>query len=366
MPASAVARHRDAVVEAAEAADDSTDLLAVLAERIGRLVPYDGACWFGTDPTTLFASLPVRIENITSGHCQTYWQREFLVEDLLLFRDLAAQERPAGTLLGASDGLPARSARYRGFLAPQGYEDELRFVFREADSTWGLVALMRHPDQPAFTPQETAFVASLSQPLAGVLRRRTLLEQSQTATGLDGPGVVTFDDQMQLTSLNDNADAWFDDLGAGETFPGEMPVAVQTVMAHARAVAQGRQRGSAMLRVRCRSGRWATLHASCTRNVDGSAGPTVVIIERSVPSHLRPIFEQAYGLSPREQQVTAHLARGASTAAIAAQLYLSEHTVRDHVKSILAKVGVGSRGELVAKLFAEHVEPGIHETPVHF
>ena len=34
--------------------------------------------------------------------------------------------------------------------------------------------------------------------------------------------------------------------------------------------------------------------------------------------------------------------------------------MRDHLKAIFAKVGVASRGELVAKLFAEHYYPGIH------
>jgi hypothetical protein len=33
------------------------------------------------------------------------------------------------------------------------------------------------------------------------------------------------------------------------------------------------------------------------------------------------------------------------------------HTVRDHVKAIFQKVGVSSRGGLVAKLFAEYYEP---------
>ena len=32
-------------------------------------------------------------------------------------------------------------------------------------------------------------------------------------------------------------------------------------------------------------------------------------------------------------------------------------TVRDHVKAIVAKVGVTSRGELVARLFADYYEP---------
>jgi DNA-binding CsgD family transcriptional regulator len=59
----------------------------------------------------------------------------------------------------------------------------------------------------------------------------------------------------------------------------------------------------------------------------------------------------AYGLSPREQEVSRLLAGGASTSGIAAELSLSVFTVRDHIKSLFTKVGVASRGELVARLF---------------
>jgi DNA-binding NarL/FixJ family response regulator len=50
---------------------------------------------------------------------------------------------------------------------------------------------------------------------------------------------------------------------------------------------------------------------------------------------------------------------------MAEELVLSAHTVRDHVKAIFQKVGVSSRGELVAKLFAEHYEPVHVEDVVH-
>jgi len=62
----------------------------------------------------------------------------------------------------------------------------------------------------------------------------------------------------------------------------------------------------------------------------------------------------AYGLTDRERKVTALVAQGLSTNAIAQRLYLAPYTVQDHLKSIFERVGVGSRGELVARLYLDH------------
>lgn len=52
-------------------------------------------------------------------------------------------------------------------------------------------------------------------------------------------------------------------------------------------------------------------------------------------------------LSAREQEVTRALATGASNEQIARQLFLSENTVKTHVKSVLAKLGVPDRVHVV-------------------
>ncbi|HSJ92094.1 MAG TPA: helix-turn-helix transcriptional regulator [Ilumatobacter sp.] len=64
----------------------------------------------------------------------------------------------------------------------------------------------------------------------------------------------------------------------------------------------------------------------------------------------------------RETAVTLLLVRGMTAKEIAADLGISQHTVRDHTKAVFEKAEVDSRGELVAKLFAAHVLESFHGT----
>jgi ATP/maltotriose-dependent transcriptional regulator MalT len=54
------------------------------------------------------------------------------------------------------------------------------------------------------------------------------------------------------------------------------------------------------------------------------------------------------GLSPRERDVLHQLARGATYADMAANLYLSENTIKTHVSALYAKLAVGRRSEALA------------------
>lgn len=57
-------------------------------------------------------------------------------------------------------------------------------------------------------------------------------------------------------------------------------------------------------------------------------------------------------LGARELEVLGELARGRRNRDIAERLHISESTVKFHVANILAKLGVGSRGEAAARFHA--------------
>jgi len=66
--------------------------------------------------------------------------------------------------------------------------------------------------------------------------------------------------------------------------------------------------------------------------------------------HANGAMEQTEGLSAREREVFAGVARGLRNREIAALLGISPATVRNHVQSIIQKLGVRSKLEALAKV----------------
>ena len=215
---------------------------------------------------------------------------------------------------------------------------------------WGTITLWRREGGPPFTAQETALVAGLSAPLGEALRRHA--RPSDELGGPmehDEPGLLLFDRDGQVVSVNDEARLWLSELpaepGVATDHGVDIPVWMLITMFRASAIRHGAGDGTARTHVRTRR-RWLVSHASCLRQSDGSIGETALVIEPAQPTAIAPIVVEAYDLSDREQQIIRLIARGAGTTEIADELFLSRHTIHDHVKTIFSKADVSSRGEL--------------------
>jgi DNA-binding NarL/FixJ family response regulator len=96
---------------------------------------------------------------------------------------------------------------------------------------------------------------------------------------------------------------------------------------------------------------------------DGLLDPAITrrLVERYARSQpaLGGVADELSELTPRELEVLSLLARGRSNAEIAAELYLSEATVKTHVSRILAKLDLRDRVQAVVLAYESGlVQPG--------
>ncbi|WP_159843568.1 helix-turn-helix transcriptional regulator [Nocardia sp. CY41] len=339
------------------AASDAVRLFAVTSDRLRRIAPFDAAVWVATDPINGLTAAPVRIENLQQGGCGIYWESEFLADAVNPFRHLTKSPVPAAGLREATGDRPLSSPLYRDFMRPRGFDDELRAVFRVDGRPWGQLSLFRERGRAPFRAEEIAMVGSLSSPMAQRLRAYAQSAEPPRRSS-DTPGMLLFDRAGNLASINDEARRFLADMPPGPraaTPSGidlPLPVWIRSTVGRARETG-----GNARIRMRAVTGGWLVCHASCLRGADGTAEMTAMTIGPAPVSEIATLVIAAYELTSREREVTELIARGLSTTEIASRLFLSPHTVRDHVKTIFQKVSVASRGELVAKLYTEHYEP---------
>ena len=79
----------------------------------------------------------------------------------------------------------------------------------------------------------------------------------------------------------------------------------------------------------------------------------VTVTAPSEPARPSPeAVRERHGLTRREAEVAILLAEGLSNAALADRLFISPHTVRHHVESVLAKLEVTSRAAVATRLLA--------------
>jgi len=326
------------------------DLFTRVSGQLRRAVGFRTAGWMRLDPRTLLP-MPGMLLQAEHDRVGRMIHNEYCEPDVVKFRYLARARVPAQSLWQATGGEPHRSTRYRTILADLGNGDDVRMVFRSGSNVWGSACLARTAADPPFSPPDIAFLARVGEPVARGLRLSHLLAGDHSA-GLAASGVLILGDDDSIISLTEAARHWLAQLPPEHARGLDLSAAILSAASRARALAAGRAgTGIPEGRVRTSAGTWLRVHAA--RLAPGSphgTGQTAVILEPAKAADLSPLILDLHGLTSRERQITQLLLRGLATADIAKMLFISRHTLSDHMKAIFDKLGVSSRPELTALL----------------
>lgn len=260
------------------------------------------------------------------------------------FFDLELSAEPCSMRRMSATGGTARALRLRDdrsqvlsvLAGAHGFHDELRGVFPAGGVAWGGVSLWLREGE--FAEDDELLLDEVSDTV-GALLRDAVLASLDIGPGLPGArGMLLVEDGNVVGS-------GLDQVGIGHELVDSEFVQYRQVD-HLLALAARNPRFSTVIHTP--DGSW--LSAQGTELGDGRVA---IMLTTATPAELLGPLVAGAGLTEREIEVTRLLCRGLSDAEIAAELFLSPHTVHDHVRAVRRKLGVRSRAAVAARVFRD-------------
>jgi DNA-binding CsgD family transcriptional regulator len=354
------ARRGEKIEQLADASISSEEVRSEAICHLREILGFERWCWPVSDPVSLLQH---------SGVGQTdYWSK--LPTQLILDQceipvsksALAKAKTPAVSLHAQTHGDMATDPRWRIGQRPFGMGDELTIACRDDAGCWGYLQMHRDSDQRPFDSIEVEFAARIARSLGIALRRALIRQWPSGANDPISPGVLIIDRKLRLLSSTAEAREWLSRIPGADIYTkvGMLPSVVYSVASRKLETPNSSVRHlPGNIRVRTVDGRWATFDSA---PLDGDAsGSVAVTVRASAPQEVLELLARACRLTPRETELVTLLLKGLSTRELADRLFITQYTVKDHLKSVFAKVGVRSRRELVGQIIGMPGEPHASE-----
>jgi DNA-binding NarL/FixJ family response regulator len=323
-------------------------LRVALIDELRRSVGFDWYAWLLTEPETEVGASP-----LADTPSVPDLPRLILAKYLTAINRWTTLDAGAVTLHAATGGVLDRSLVWSEVLAGYGVVDVASLVFRDAHGCWGWLDLWRTAPACPFDEQDRASLAGVVGPVTAALRRSQAgtFARSMPVPARSGPAVLVLSPELRVRAQTPETEQFLRALVPPDDDQRPVPAAAYNVGAQLLAVEAGVDEHVPVTRVHLRQGLWLTLRAARVDGDDPTSGRDIAVtIEAASPAERRTLFVRSHGLSPRERELVELLARGADTRMIAREMFVSEHTVQDHLKSIFAKTGAGNRRVLLARL----------------
>jgi DNA-binding CsgD family transcriptional regulator len=332
------------------AADEERPLRIALIEELRRLVPFSSYVWALTDPATEVAIAPLAD---VPGEAMAALPRLIRLRYLTTVNRWTSLRAAAESLHRATGGQLDRSLLHREVLTDIGVGDIATVIFRDQHGFWGWLDLWREATDAPFSDRELERLSAVASPITTALRRCLALTFGQTAAVPQRPGpiVLVLSPTLEVIAQTPHTDGYLRALLPPDGDRRPVPAGAYNVAAQLLAVEAGVDDHPPTSRVRLRDGIWLTFRAARVQSDRPTADQEIAVsIEPCSPAERLDLFARTNALTPRETELLDLLMAGADTTAIAEGLYVSQHTVQDHLKSIFAKTGARTRRVLVGRV----------------
>ncbi len=325
--------------------DDRALRIALLAE-VRAAVPFDYYAWLLTDPETSVGVAPLA-DAPSLAELPTLIRLKYLTPTN---RWTSLPSNTAVTLMGATEGKPARSRVWDEVLAGYGVDDVASTVFRDQFGCWAFLDVWRLDG--SFTPGECDLLADLARIATPAMRRSLAATFALGTSQYDPEGepvVLLLSEDLQPLTQTPRTDAYLRSLLPTDWDRTPVPAGAYNVAAQLLAREQGVDSHPASARAHILDGLWVTLRAARMIGASPDPGPIAVSIEPTPPSERTALYARVIGLTDKETELLTHLVSGADTRELAGRLFVSQHTVQDHLKSVFSKADTHSRRVLIAR-----------------
>ncbi len=344
------ARGLRAVHRLCEDAHDARTLRTSVLQELHSAVGFDGHAWLVTDPLTWVGVAPV---------ADVPWPGELPRQILLKYctalnrwTDLPLSHvAHLGAVVGADS--PGPSAAWLAFLEAHSVGDVASVVFADRHGCWGFLELFRAAARGPYAEEEMALLAGLVEPLTEALRRsqaECFVPGGSAERDRAGPVVLLLSPDLDVLGQTPDAHVYLRTLVPRAEHLPPIPASAYNAAAQLVAVERGVDDHPPSARVHLSDGLWVTVRAARISGPEPQERQNIAVtIEESSPAERLDLFARAFGLTARETDVLAHVAAGTDTKTLSGKLFLSQHTVQDHLKSIFAKTGTRTRASLLSR-----------------
>lgn len=337
---------------------DAKVLRVRLLDEIRRVIAFGPYVWLLTDPDTTVGCAP--LADVPGLHELARLIKFKYLTDVNRWTGLIADGPASRSLSATTEGDLSRSLVWQMVMRHYDITDVASTAFGDRYGCWGFLDLWRGPGSGPYTRGETDYLSAAAPTVTEALRRAqaaTFDQAPVTQRRGTGPAVLLLDDELNVISQTAAAQDWLRVLVPPAGNERAIPAAVYNTAAQLLAVERGVDHHPASARVHLAQGFWVTLRAA---RLDDQGAPgrasIAVTLEDTSPGERLEVFTRSFGLSPREAELLGQLATGTDTRDLAARLYLSEHTIQDHLKSIFAKTATRNRRTLLSRALGSRAD----------